>query len=213
MRSSAVHYVKRMILGAPYDKKIEFRPPPAGSRVSGWPDRPCLGCSGTLAACAPGRNGPHKSLRSGGCRAPAEPPKTMQWLYGSARRGAQHQAWHAMRDYVVGQAKRGRPKASCSPTVPLSPAPASPLRHETAGSGAGCRRDRAPEPRLNEYDEAVKGRALQPGDLGALGTDRRGQGGAGSGALTALRAIRAAGVTVVFNSNRKAENAASRKPR
>jgi 5'-nucleotidase (lipoprotein e(P4) family) len=60
-----------------------------------------------------------------------------------------------------------------------------------------------------EYDEAARGRSYDSGIW-----DRWEKTGADKvapipGAVTALRAIRDAGVTVIYNSNRKAENAAA----
>jgi 5'-nucleotidase (lipoprotein e(P4) family) len=132
----------------------------------------------------------------------------MQWLYGSGEAAALSiQAWHAMRDYVVAQARR-RPAESVvlAPGATLVvprylPCGAKPLAvvldaDETVLLNLGY-----------EYDEAVKGRSYNQEIW-----DRWERTGADKvapvpGAVTALRAIRAAGVTVVFNTNRKAENA------
>ncbi|WP_226372677.1 HAD family acid phosphatase [Allosphingosinicella flava] len=142
---------------------------------------------------------------------PAEPPATMQWLYGSGEAGALGiQAYHAMRDFVLVQALAKRSGQSvvlaegstlqapqfrtCRPDEPLAVILDV---DETALLNLGY-----------EYDEA-KGRAYDAGIW-----DRWEKTGAGAvapvpGAVTALRAIRQAGVTVVFNSNRQAANAAA----
>lgn len=141
-------------------------------------------------------------------RAPATPPATMQWLYGSAEAAATSiQAYHAMRDHVLAAVRR-RPAQSVvlaegstltNPRfVPCGNKPLAVVLDvdETALLNLGY-----------EYDEAVKGRSYDQ-----VIWDRWERTGADKvapvpGAVTALRAIREAGVDVVFISNRKAENA------
>jgi len=139
---------------------------------------------------------------------PANPPATMQWLYGSAEAAASSiQAYHAMRDYVVAAAAR-RPASSVILTAGstltatrFEPCGAKPLAvlldvDETALLNLGY-----------EYDEAVKGRSYDQAIWDRwerTGSDRVAPV---PGAVTALRAMREAGVKVIFNSNRKAENA------
>jgi 5'-nucleotidase (lipoprotein e(P4) family) len=141
----------------------------------------------------------------------AEPqvPPTMQWLYGSGEGAvASLQAYHAFRDYVVAAA-RARPLQSVvlaegsaldNPSfVPCGNRPLAVVLDvdETAFQNLGY-----------EYDEAVHGRSYDPQRW-----NRWEQTGAHAvapmpGAVTALRAIRDAGVAVIFNSNRQAANAA-----
>jgi 5'-nucleotidase (lipoprotein e(P4) family) len=141
----------------------------------------------------------------------AEPqvPPTMQWLYGSGEGAvASLQAYHAFRDYVVAAA-RARPVQSVvlaegsaldNPSfVPCGNRPLAVVLDvdETAFQNLGY-----------EYDEAVHGRSYDPQRW-----NRWEQTGAHAvapmpGAVTALRAIRDAGVAVIFNSNRQAANAA-----
>ena len=132
----------------------------------------------------------------------------MQWLYGSGEAGAVSiQAYHAMRDYVL-VAARSRPRqsviladGSTLQNPRFRPCGNQPLAvvldvDETALLNLGY-----------EYDEAVKGRNFDPEIW-----ERWEQTGADKvapvpGAVTALRAIREAGVEVVFNTNRQAANA------
>jgi 5'-nucleotidase (lipoprotein e(P4) family) len=136
-------------------------------------------------------------------------PPAMQWLYGSGEGAAASlQAYDAFRDHVL-RVARARPVDSVvlAPGATLAtpvfvPCGARPLAvmldvDETAIQNLGY-----------EYDEAVRGRGFDPGIW-----NRWEQTGAGSvapmpGALEALRAVRAAGVEVIFNSNRRAANAA-----
>lgn len=143
--------------------------------------------------------------------AAAEPrvPPAMQWLYGSGEGGAASiQAWHAFRDHVL-EAARERPRDSVvlaegatldAPRfVPCGDKPLAVMLDvdETALMNLGY-----------EYDEALTGRSFDPQRW-----DRWERTGAVAvapmpGAATALRAVREAGVRVIFNSNRQAANAA-----
>ena len=136
-------------------------------------------------------------------------PSGMQWLYGSGEGGASSiQAYHAFRDYVLAAA-RSRPRDSVvlDDGVTLE-APRfitcgdRPLAvvldvDETAIQNLGY-----------EYDESANGRSYDQDRW-----NRWEQTGANAvapmpGAVTALRAIREAGVTVIFNSNRQLANGA-----
>jgi 5'-nucleotidase (lipoprotein e(P4) family) len=143
--------------------------------------------------------------------AAAEPrvPSGMQWLYGSGEAAATSlQAYDAFRDHVLA-AVRTRPAQSVvldtgstldSPRfVPCGDKPLAVVLDvdETAIQNLGY-----------EYDEAVRGRSYD-----AQIWNRWEQTGANfvapiPGAVDALRAIRGAGVAVIFNSNRLAANAA-----
>jgi len=140
--------------------------------------------------------------------APTVPP-AMQWLYGSGEGGASSiQAYHAFRDHVLAAA-RARPRDSVilaegsTLKVPrFVPCDDRPLAvvldvDETAIQNLGY-----------EYDEAVRGRSYDEAIW-----DRWERTGAAlvlpmPGAVTALREIRAAGVTVIFNTNRLSRYAA-----
>jgi len=141
--------------------------------------------------------------------APANPPAAMQWLYGSGESGATSiQAYHAFRDHVLAAA-RARPAESVvlaegstldAPRfIACGDRPLAVVLDvdETAIQNLGY-----------EYDEAVRGRTYDEAIW-----DRWEQSGADAvlpipGAVTALRAVREAGVTVIFNTNRLTRHAA-----
>ena len=141
--------------------------------------------------------------------APRTPPPTMQWLYGSGESAASSlQAYRAFRNYVLATARR-RPRHSVvlAPGATLE-APRflrcgrRPLAvvldvDETAIQNLGY-----------EYDEAVRGRAYDQEIWDRW--ERTGQNAVlpMPGAVTALAAVRRAGVTVIFNSNRLSRYAA-----
>jgi 5'-nucleotidase (lipoprotein e(P4) family) len=134
----------------------------------------------------------------------------MQWLYGSGEAAATSIAtYRAFRDHVLAAAGR-RPRDSVvlaadatleRPSfVPCGRKPIAVLLDvdETVLQNLGY-----------EFDEARAGRSYDEGVW-----DRWERTGAAQvrpipGAVTALRAIRDAGVTVIFNSNRKAANASA----
>lgn len=139
----------------------------------------------------------------------AAPPQTMQWLYGSGEAGAVSiQAYHSMRDYVRLAALRRPARGVVLATGSTLDTP----RFETCGDKPlAVVLDVDETALLNlgyEYDEAVKGRSYSQEIW-----NRWEQTGADKvapvpGAVTALRAIRDAGVKVIFNTNRQAANAA-----
>lgn len=167
---------------------------------------PFLAGALALAACAPAAREPVASAPP-----PAAPrvPGGMQWLYGSGEAAATSiQAYHAFRDHVLAAA-RSRPAESVvladgatldAPRfVPCGDRPLAVVLDvdETAIQNLGY-----------EYDEARRGLSYDQARW-----NRWEQTGADAvapipGAVTALRAVREAGVTVIFNSNRQAGNAA-----
>jgi len=160
-----------------------------------------------MAGCATAQT-PQPALESAAAPAPRV-PSGMQWLYGSGEGGASSiQAYHAFRDHVLAAA-RTRPSDSVvlaegstlvSPRfVPCGERPLAVVLDvdETAIQNLGY-----------EYDEALGGKSYDQARW-----NRWEQTGAGAvlpmpGAITALRAMRDAGVTIIFNSNRMAANAA-----
>ena len=139
---------------------------------------------------------------------PATPPPSMQWLYGSGEGGAASiQAWHAFRDYVVAAA-RDRPRDSVvlaadstldAPSfLPCGERPLAVIldADETVIQNLGYEYDEAS--RGLSYDQARWNRWERTGADAVLPMP---------GAVTALRAVREAGVTVIFNSNRQSANA------
>ena len=164
-----------------------------------------------LAGCATAPAPAPAPVAAAPVAAAAEPrvPSGMQWLYGSGEAAATSlQAYDAFRDHVLA-AVRTRPAQSVvldagstldSPRfVPCGDKPLAVVLDvdETAIQNLGY-----------EYDEAVRGRSYDQAIW-----NRWEQTGANAvapipGAVPALRAIRDAGVAVIFNSNRLAANAA-----
>ena len=144
--------------------------------------------------------------------APAQPPSVppgMQWLYGSGEGGAiSVQAYRAFRDYVLAVA-RHRP----SQTVVLAPDAtlAAPTFYSCVGRPLAVVLDVDETALLNlgfEYDDA--NHPGRPYDQQRWNQwERTGAAAVAPvpGAAAALAAIRRAGVTVIFNSNRLAEYA------
>jgi len=137
-------------------------------------------------------------------------PSGMQWLYGSGEGAATSiQAYHAFRDYVVAAA-RHRPRDSvvladgATLAAPrFLPCGRRPLAvvldaDETVLQNLGYEYDDASHPG-RPYDQERWNRWERTGANAVAPIP---------GAVTALRAIRRAGVTVIFNSNRLAAAAA-----
>lgn len=138
---------------------------------------------------------------------PSVPP-AMQWLYGSGEGGASSiQAYRAFRDYVLAAARR-RPSrgvvlasGSTLQTPVFARCGRRPLAvvldaDETVLQNLGY-----------EYDQAARERGYDQERWNRWELTGAGAVRAMPGAVEALRAIRAAGVTVIFNSNRLAANA------
>jgi 5'-nucleotidase (lipoprotein e(P4) family) len=141
--------------------------------------------------------------------AAAQPPSVppgMQWLYGSGEGGATGiQAYHAFRDYVLAAA-RHRPRYSvvladgatlAAPSfVPCGRRPLAVVldADETVLQNLGFEYDDATHPG-RPYDQQRWNSWEQTGANAVLPVP---------GAVTALTAVRRAGVTVIFNSNRLA---------
>ncbi len=160
-----------------------------------------------LAGCAPMPAGP-ATTPSPPAAAPGVPPG-MQWLYGSGEGGAASiQAYQAFRDHVLAAA-RARPGMSVvldddatldTPRfVECGDRPFAVILDvdETAIQNLGY-----------EYDEAAHGRTYDQSRWNRWEQTGVAAVAAMPGAADALRAIRAAGVTVIFNSNRQSANGA-----
>jgi len=141
--------------------------------------------------------------------APATPPASMQWLYGSGEAGALSiQAFHAFRDHALAAA-RSRPRDSV--VLAQGASPAAPRWVPCGDRPPAVVLDADETVLLNlgyEYDEALTGRTHN-----RARRDRYERTGVESvapvpGAVTALRALRQAGIAVIFNTNRMASNAA-----
>jgi 5'-nucleotidase (lipoprotein e(P4) family) len=159
-----------------------------------------------LAGCATAPATPPAAIAA---PAAAAVPPTMQWFYGSGEGAAASiQAYHGFRDYVLAAA-RARPRDSVvlvegatldAPRfLPCGERPLAVILDvdETALQNIGY-----------EYDEAARGLSYD-----SARWNRYERTGAATvlpmpGAVTALRALREAGVAVIFNSNRVTEFAA-----
>lgn len=161
------------------------------------------GIAGTAAAQQPGS--PVITLRE----RPATPPPAMQWLYGSGEGAASSiQAWHAFRNYVVAAARR-RPRDSVvlAPGATLAaprfiPCGRRPLAvvldvDETAIQNLGYEFDEAIA--RTGYDQERWNRFERTGQNAVLPMP---------GVVVAVAAVRRAGITVIFNSNRLSRYAA-----
>lgn len=140
---------------------------------------------------------------------PAEPPKGMQWLYGSGESAATSiQAFRAFRDHVLAAIK-ARPRNSvvlaegatvAAPRwIPCGNRPFAVVLDvdETVLQNLGY-----------EYDEAITGRSFESARWQRWERTGAGQVSSIPGAVTALRALRQAGVTVIYNTNRESIHAA-----
>ncbi len=142
-------------------------------------------------------------------QAPTAPPATMQYLYGSGEAAALGvQAWQALVDHVVVN-RGGNPEDSVV------------LAAGTTLTAPGFVRcgDRPPAVVVDidetvllnlgyEYAEAVSGAPFDPERWTRWEQSGADKVVAAPGAAAAVDALRKAGVTVVFNSNRAAANAA-----
>ena len=166
------------------------------------------GCTTTAEPASP----PAPTAAAAPAAAEAAPrvPAPMQWLYGSGEAAATSiQTYRAFRDHVVAAA-RARPASSvileagstlASPR--FAPCGTRPLAvvldvDETVIQNLGVEYDDAMHPG-RPFNEDRWRRWEQTGTTAVAPIP---------GAVTALRAIRDAGVTVIFNTNRTAANAA-----
>ncbi|MFN3389283.1 MAG: HAD family acid phosphatase [Allosphingosinicella sp.] len=163
-------------------------------------------CATAPAAEAP----PAPAPAAPAAAAEAEVPATMQWLYGSGEGGAASiQAWHGFRDYVL-EAARSRPASSvvlaegstltAARFVPCGDKPPAVIldADETVIQNLGF--EYALARRGKDYDRDLHRKWMAEGvkELAPM-----------PGAVTALDAVRAAGVKVLFNTNRDGEFAAN----
>ena len=144
---------------------------------------------------------------------PPAPPRVstgMQWLYGAGEGAAASiQTYHAFRDHVLSAARK-RPTDSvilaegASPDSPaFVPCGKKPLAvvldvDETVIQNLGY-----------EYALAKSGKESDGAALNRWQKEPRTQVGAMPGAVEALNAVRARGVTVIYNTNRDDEDAAA----
>ncbi|MXO86233.1 acid phosphatase [Altererythrobacter aurantiacus] len=143
----------------------------------------------------------------------ADAPDTMRWLYGSGEAaGASIQTYRALIDFAVAKARQrsipqsvvmglpesdnGLSQASCMDGSRLKPLAVIFDVDETVLLNLGA-----------EYDQAVRGAGFDPDRWDAW--ERSGGVAIAPvpGAVTALRELRDAGITPIFNTNRNARNA------
>jgi 5'-nucleotidase (lipoprotein e(P4) family) len=144
----------------------------------------------------------------------SDAPDSMRWLFGSGEAaGASIQAFRQLADFAIAKSRQR--------SVPQSVTMGLPGSADGVGQPS-CRDGNRMKPLavvldvdetllLNlgaEYQKALRGGAFDP-ELWAA-WERDGSPGAAPvpGAVTALRALRAAGITPVFNTNRAADSAA-----
>lgn len=140
---------------------------------------------------------------------PAAPPKGMQWLYGSGESAATSiQAFRAFRDHALATI-RARPRDSvvladgatlATPRwVPCGNRPFAVVLDvdETVIQNLGY-----------EYDEAITGRSFESARWQRWERTGADKVAPIPGAVTALRTLRQAGVTVIYNTNRESIHAA-----
>ena len=174
-----------------------------------------MALAATLSACSSVQNPPPRVAEPGRVRAidaaqlaPPAVPAGMQYLYGSGEGAAiSSQAWHGLVYYVV-PLLRNRPADSvalapgsdlAAPTyVPCSDKPLAAVFDvdETVLLNLGFEYDTAAKP--GPYDETRWQAWEKTGATKVTATP---------GAVAAINALRAFGVTVVFNTNRSAANA------
>jgi len=141
---------------------------------------------------------------------PAGPPNSMRWLYGSGEAAALSiQAFNAFRDYALGAA-RTRPRDSM--VLAADATLAAPRYVPCGNKPLAVVLDADETVLLNlgyEYHEARSGMPYNQqvwNRWERTGADRVSPV---PGAVDALRALRQAGITIVFNTNRQASQAAA----
>ena len=163
-----------------------------------------------LSACA-SVPPPQAALNSVSALPKTSPPPTMQFLYGSGEAAAlSRQAYSAMTAYVTERVRRRHERPLSGVVLSGDAVLGAPAFADCAGKPLAVALDADETVVLNlgyEADEAGRG-----GSYDAARWSRWEQTGGAAvvavpGALEALRAVRALGVTVVFNTNRSAANA------
>lgn len=169
-----------------------------------------VGAATALSACATVL--PRSADISGvGAPAPMTPPATMQYLYGSGEAAAlSRQAFGALTTFVTERVKGGSQGPSSSVVLSADATLAAPRFVDCAGKPPAVVLDADETVVLNLGYEADE--ASRRGTFDAARWSRWEQTGGDAvvpvpGASEAIRAVRALGVTVVFNTNRSAANA------
>ena len=155
-----------------------------------------------MAACA--QTPPAATLTP----APANPPAGMQYLYGSGEAAAiSTQAWAALTGYV---AERVKARPADSVVLADGATLAAPRFVACGAKPYGAVFDVDETVMLNigfEYHDARTGKGWNAADWDAWEKTGEGAVAAVPGAAEGVAALRAMGVTVIFNTNRAAANA------
>ncbi len=176
-------------------------------------------CAAALAGCATTAD---STVASAAPTAPVAPsgdeqaaPDTMRWLYGSGEAaGASIQTWRQIADYAIAVARQEQAPRS----VPLG----LPDAEGGVGSPSCLREDGTSKPLaavfdvdetvlLNtgyEYWQALTGKGFDPEEWEKWANNGAGIALPVPGAVTGLRRLREAGITVIFNTNRNSDTAA-----
>lgn len=206
------------VVERPVERSTGFDPAPdVCVEQAGWGDGPVgpslavrgmlgLAALSLLAGCA--AYVPQTTVAASPA-APTEPPRSMQWLYGSGESAASSiQAFRAFRDHALAVV-RARPRDSvvlaegatlAQPRwVPCGDRPFAVVLDvdETVIQNLGY-----------EYDEAITGRSFESGRWQRWERTGSDKVAPIPGAVTALRAVRQAGIAVVYNTNRESVHAA-----
>ncbi len=168
------------------------------------------GIAAALCACA--TTSPQVAApQTGASPTPAPPPATMQYLYGSGEALAlSRQAYSALTTFVAERARAGSGESRRGVVLSTDATLAAPRFADCAGKPPAVVLEGDETVVLNlgfEADQASRG-----GVYDAARWSRWEQTGGDAvapvpGAADAIRAVRALGVAVVFNSNRSAANA------
>ena len=207
-------YVKRMIIGAPYDKKIEFRTVRprearvmrARSRCAGFaaPRRLLRPAPAPSVATAPRPCRPRQTLRAEA----AKPPVALQYLYGSAEAAIAVRATNTrIADYGLARIKQ-RPTDS---VILAAGATMDAPRFEPCGNKPFAAVFDADETLIWNLGPmrwfAEKGTAFDPKIWDQWEKTGAGKAVAMPGTVEMVSKLRAAGITVIANTNRSAANA------
>lgn len=168
-----------------------------------------------LAGCATVEAAPIAAAPAAATGEDQSAPDTMRWLYGSGEAaGASIQTWRQLADYTIAVSRR----RSAPRSVPLG------LPDAVGGIGTpSCvGEDGTAKPfaavfdvdetvLLNtgyEYWQALTGKGFDPAEWKQWADEGAGIAPPVPGAVTGLRRLREAGITVIFNTNRNSDTAA-----
>ena len=168
-----------------------------------------------LAGCATVEAAPIAAAPAAATGEDQSAPDTMRWLYGSGEAaGASIQTWRQLADYTIAVSRR----RSAPRSVPLG------LPDAAGGIGTpSCvAEDGTAKPfaavfdvdetvLLNtgyEYWQALTGKGFDPAEWKQWADEGAGIAPPVPGAVTGLRRLREAGITVIFNTNRNSDTAA-----